>query len=62
MTLVAHYDTELHLIKITFLNGDLKEEVYMKQLEGFIPNENDHIVCKVKKSICGLKMAPHHGF
>ena len=60
MTLVAHYDMELHLIKITFLNGDLNEEVYKKQLQGFIPNENDHMVCKLKKSIYGLKK--DHGF
>ena len=33
MTLVAHFDMELHQmnVKIVFLNGDLKEEVYMKQ-------------------------------
>lgn len=37
MALVAHFDYELHQmdIKTTFLNGDLEEEVYMKQPEGF---------------------------
>ena len=57
MTLVAHLDMELHQIdvKTTFLNGDFEEEVYMKQPEGFITNGNDHIVCKLKKSIYGLK-------
>jgi len=38
MTLVAHYDLELYKIdvKTTFLNGDLEEEVYMDQPEGFV--------------------------
>jgi hypothetical protein len=37
MTLVAHYDLELHQMdaKTTFLNGDLLENVYMAQLKGF---------------------------
>ena len=57
MALVAHFDTELHQmdVKTTFLNGDLEKEVYKKQPEGFITNGNDHIVCKLKKSIYGLK-------
>ena len=37
MTLVAHFDFELHQmdVKMTFLDGQLEEEAYMKQLEGF---------------------------
>ena len=59
MALVAHFDMELHQmdVKTAFLNGDLEEEVYMKQPEWFITNGNDHIVCKLKKSIYGLKQA-----
>ncbi|WKA11053.1 hypothetical protein VitviT2T_028588 [Vitis vinifera] len=57
MALVARFDMELHQmdVKTTFLNGDLEEEVYMKQLEGFITNGNNHIVYKLNKSIYGLK-------
>jgi hypothetical protein len=37
MTLVAHYDLELYQmdVKTTFLTGNLQENVYMAQLEGF---------------------------
>jgi hypothetical protein len=57
MALVAHFDLELHQIdvKTTFLNGDLEEEVYMKQPEGF--DNDSKRVCKLKKSIYGLKQA-----
>ena len=37
MALVAHFDLELHQmdVKTTFLNGNLDEDIYMEQLEGF---------------------------
>lgn len=59
MALTAHYDLELHQmdVKTTFLNGDLSEEVYMKQPEGFEEDGKEHMVCKLKKSIYGLKQA-----
>ena len=59
MALVAHYDLELHQmdVKTAFLNGDLEEEVYMDQPEGFISTGKENLVCKLKKSIYGLKQA-----
>ena len=44
-------------VKVASLNGDLEEEVEMKQPEGFVTNGNDHMVCKLRKSIHGLKQA-----
>ena len=42
-------------VKTVFLNGVLHEEVSMDQLEGFQNKEKEHMVCKLKKSIYGLK-------
>jgi hypothetical protein len=44
-------------IKTTFLNGDLEEEIYMEQLKGFT-QEGEHLVCKLHKSLYGLKQSP----
>ena len=44
-------------VKTTFLNGDIEEEIYMDQLEGFSMEEKDHIVCKLEKLIYRLKQA-----
>ncbi|GKA91148.1 retrovirus-related pol polyprotein from transposon TNT 1-94 [Tanacetum coccineum] len=59
MALVAHFDLELHQmdVKTTFLNGDLHEDVYMAQPQGFKSKGQEHLVCKLKKSIYGLKQA-----
>ena len=59
LALVAHLDLELQQmdVKTAFLNGDLEEEVYMKQPKGFSSREGEHLVCKLKKSIYGLKQA-----
>jgi hypothetical protein len=45
-------------VKSTFLNGDLEEEVYMEQLEGFSLTDNPDYVFKLKKVVYGLKQAP----
>ena len=59
MTLVAHYDLELHQmdVKMAFLNGDLEENVYMAQPKGFVVEEKERMGYRLKKSIYGLKQA-----
>ena len=44
--------------KTTFLHEDLKEEIYMKQLEGFAVKGNKELVCKLKNSLYQLKQSP----
>ena len=59
MAIVAHFDLELHQmdVKTAFLNGDLDEEVYMEQPTGFVEVGKEDLVCKLNKSIYGLKQA-----
>jgi hypothetical protein len=59
MGLVAHFDLELQQmdVKMTFLNGYLEEEVYMKQPEGFPSIDGEKLVCKLNKSLYDLKQA-----
>ncbi|GJS25501.1 retrovirus-related pol polyprotein from transposon TNT 1-94 [Tanacetum coccineum] len=44
-------------VKMTFLNGELKEEVYVSQPEGFVDQEYPSHVYKLKKALYGLKQA-----
>jgi transposase InsO family protein len=59
LSLVAHHDWELHQmdVKSAYLNGDLEEELYMKQPTGFVAAGAEKLVCRLNKSLYGLKQA-----
>ncbi|GJX96406.1 retrovirus-related pol polyprotein from transposon TNT 1-94 [Tanacetum coccineum] len=45
-------------VKTVFLNGNLREEVYVIQLDSFVDRDNSNHVYKLKKALYGLKQAP----
>ena len=45
-------------VKSSFVNGELEEEVYIEQPEGFQLLENIDYVCELKKALYGLKQHP----
>nr|GEX56668.1 hypothetical protein [Tanacetum cinerariifolium] len=57
---VAHMNMVVYQmdIKTAFLNGNLWEEVYVSQLNGFVDPDNPNHVYKLKKALYGLKQAP----
>ena len=60
IALAVQLGLKLHQVDVTtaFLNGELEEEVYMRQPEGFITDGEENLVCKLRKSIYGLKQSP----
>jgi hypothetical protein len=60
ISLATQHNWKIHQldVKSAFLNGDLKEEVYLVQPEGFIKKGQEDLVCKLKKALYGLKQAP----
>ena len=59
LAIAAYFDYEIWQmdVKTTFLNGNLTEDVYMMHPEGFVDLKNVGKVCKLQKSIYGLKQA-----
>ena len=60
MALVAHFDLKLHQmgVKTAFLNGEIDGIIYMEQPENFVTRDSEFMVCKLKKSLYGLKQSP----
>src|SRR3954466_6900793 len=59
LAIAAYYDYEIWQmdVKTTFLNGDIDEELYMMQPKGFVDPKDANKVCKLQRSIYGLKQA-----
>ena len=59
LSIATFYDYEIWQmdVKTAFLNGNLEKSIYMSQPEGFIKQDQEQKVCKLKKSIYGLKQA-----
>jgi hypothetical protein len=45
-------------VKIAFLTGEMEEEIYMTQADGFVVKGQENKVCKLQTSLYGLKHAP----
>ncbi|XP_075103702.1 uncharacterized protein LOC142178271 [Nicotiana tabacum] len=60
VALAAIHNLVIHQmdVKMAFLNGDLEEEIYMTQPEGFVIQGQENKVCKLRKFLYGLKHAP----
>ena len=62
--LVAAEDMEVIQmdVKTAFLHCDLHEDIYMQQPEGFVAKGKEKMVCKLKRSLHGLKQAPREWY
>ncbi|GMP51093.1 hypothetical protein CsSME_00017460 [Camellia sinensis var. sinensis] len=64
LALVAQFDLELAQldVKAAFLHGDLEEEIYMSQPDGFKIAGKENWACKLNKSLYGLKQSPRQWY
>jgi len=64
LSIVAAEDLHLEQldVKTAFLHGDLEEEIYMEQPQGFKVKGKKKLMCRLKKSLYGLKQAPRQWY
>ena len=60
LSIAATKDWEIYQldVKTAFLYGDLDEDIYMKQPQGYVVKGKERLVCKLKKGLYGLKQSP----
>ena len=59
LAIANQMNLEVHQMDVrsAFLNGNLEEDIYMAQPEGYIDENKPNMVCKLKKSLYGLKQS-----
>lgn len=64
LSIVAMHDYELEQldVKTAFLHGELEEDIYMNQPKGFVIPGKENLVCRLKKSLYGLKQSPRQWY
>ena len=64
LIIVVMHDFELEQldVKTTFLHGDLEEDIYIQQPEGFMVSDKKDYVCLLKKSLYSLKRPPRQWY
>nr|GEV01882.1 retrovirus-related Pol polyprotein from transposon TNT 1-94 [Tanacetum cinerariifolium] len=64
LTYAAHMNMVVYQmdVKTAFLNGNIREEVYVSQPDGFVDPNNSNQVYKLKKALYGLKQDPHASY
>lgn len=57
LTIAMAMGSEIHQMDITttFLNGKLDVEIHMEQLEGFVQNGREHLICKLNKFVLRIE-------
>ena len=62
MAAIRHWPLHQLDIKNAFLHGDLEEDIYMEQPPGFVAQGEYDLVCKLRRSLYGLKQSPRAWF
>lgn len=64
LSFVAHEDMEFYQMDVVtdFLLGDIEENIFMEQLEGFVDDSKPDFLCELITALHGLKQAPRRWF